>query len=164
MVSAMLVENLLPSDGGENVDPVAAPKNLNTVTVQLEENLKQEQRFSCQMLYTVFKHCLNPVQVRLLHPWQHALAVLRPESLLFCDFSIVSDLSRVKFAMHSQAMKAPCGLQFCVHNPSCLCFHDWKAPHHTVLDLCWSHKCLCSSRGDTLDKVPRLVLGLHTSA
>lgn len=59
----MVVENLLPTDGGENVDPTSAPKSLNAITVQLEENLKEEQRFNCQMLYTVFKHCLNPIQV-----------------------------------------------------------------------------------------------------
>ena len=62
-LSAMVVDNLLPSDGGENMDPTAAPKSLNAITVQLEENLKEEQRFNCQMLYTVFKRCLNPVQV-----------------------------------------------------------------------------------------------------
>lgn len=61
-LSAMVVDNLLPSDGGENRDPTVAPKSLNAITVQLEENLKEEQRFNCQMLYTVFKHCLNPVQ------------------------------------------------------------------------------------------------------
>ena len=65
-LSAMVVESLLPSDGGENVDPGIAPKSLNAITLQLEENLKAEQRFSCQMLYTTFKHCLNPVQVRSL--------------------------------------------------------------------------------------------------
>jgi len=63
-LSAMVVDHLLPSDGSENRDPTAAPKSLNAITVQLEENLKEEQRFNCQMLYTVFKHCLNPVQVR----------------------------------------------------------------------------------------------------
>lgn len=61
-LSAMVVDNLLPTNGGENVDPTTAPKSLNAITVQLEENLKEEQRFNCQMLYTVFKHCLNPVQ------------------------------------------------------------------------------------------------------
>lgn len=85
----MVVENLLPSHGGENVDPAAAPKNLNTITVQLEENLKQEQRFNCQMLYTVFKHCLNPVQVSLLHTWWRAFAILRSEIFLCFEFSIV---------------------------------------------------------------------------
>lgn len=64
-LSGMVVDNLLPTDGGENVDPTTGPKSLNAITVQLEENLKEEQRFNCQMLYTVFKHCLNPVQVSL---------------------------------------------------------------------------------------------------
>ena len=31
--------------------------------LQLEENLKEEQRFNCTMLFTVFKFRLNPVQV-----------------------------------------------------------------------------------------------------
>ena len=60
-LSAMVVENLLPSsEGGEEGD---SPLSLNTITLQLEENLKEEQRFNCRMLYTVFKLGLNPVQV-----------------------------------------------------------------------------------------------------
>lgn len=63
-LSAMVVENLLPSDGGlEDGDPSSGPQGLNTITMQLEENLKEEQRFNCRMLYSVFKVGLNPVQV-----------------------------------------------------------------------------------------------------
>ena len=64
-LSAMVVENLLPSDGGmEEGDPGSGPQGLNAITMQLEENLKEEQRFNCRMLYSVFKVGLNPVQVR----------------------------------------------------------------------------------------------------
>lgn len=63
-LSAMVVENLLPSsEGGEEGAPAHGPQSLNTITLQLEENLKEEQRFNCRMLYTVFKLGLNPVQV-----------------------------------------------------------------------------------------------------
>lgn len=62
----MVVENLLPSsEGGEEGDLARGPQSLNTITLQLEENLKEEQRFNCRMLYTVFKLGLNPVQVSL---------------------------------------------------------------------------------------------------
>ncbi|KAL3154734.1 hypothetical protein ABBQ38_011282 [Trebouxia sp. C0009 RCD-2024] len=62
-LSALVVENLLPSDGGlEDGDPGSGPQGLNTITMQLEENLKEEQRFNCRMLYSVFKVGLNPVQ------------------------------------------------------------------------------------------------------
>ena len=58
------MENLLPSAGGENVDPASNGKtSLNQIMLQLEENLKEEQRFNCTMLFTVFKFRLNPVQV-----------------------------------------------------------------------------------------------------
>ena len=60
----MVVENLLPSnEGGQEGDASSGPQNLNTITLQLEDNLKEEQRFNCRMLYTVFKLGLNPVQV-----------------------------------------------------------------------------------------------------
>lgn len=63
-LSAMVVENLLPSNGGLGEgDSASGPQSLNTITLQLEENLKEEQRFNCRMLYTVFKLGLNPVQV-----------------------------------------------------------------------------------------------------
>lgn len=65
-LSGMVVENLLPSNGGvEEGDAASGPQNLNTITLQLEENLKEEQRFNCRMLYTVFKLGLNPVQVSI---------------------------------------------------------------------------------------------------
>ena len=64
-LSTKLVENLVPSDGGAGLDPASAPKALDAIATDLEENLKQEQRFNCQMLYAVFKHCLTPIQVRL---------------------------------------------------------------------------------------------------
>ena len=56
---------MVPSDGGENIDPAGNSKSdLNQIMLQLEENLKVEQRFNCEMLFTVFKYRLNPVQVR----------------------------------------------------------------------------------------------------
>lgn len=62
-LSAAVVENLLPSDAAENIDPAGSGKtNLNQIMVDLEENLKEEQRFNCTMLFTVFKYRLNPVQ------------------------------------------------------------------------------------------------------
>lgn len=65
-LSAAVVENLLPSDAAENIDPAGNGKtNLNQIMVDLEENLKEEQRFNCTMLFTVFKYRLNPVQVSL---------------------------------------------------------------------------------------------------
>ena len=80
----MVVENLLPSTGGvEDADSASGPQNLNTITLQLEENLKEEQRFNCRMLYTVFKLGLNPVQVSIYPSilgclWIHRPPLLRP--------------------------------------------------------------------------------------
>lgn len=63
-LSAKVLENLIPSDAPENIDPASTGKNgLNDIMFQLEENLKEEQRFNCHMLFTTFKYLLNPVQV-----------------------------------------------------------------------------------------------------
>lgn len=63
-LSSAVVENLVPSDAAENIDPAGNGKSsLNQIMLQLEENLKEEQRFNCTMLFTVFKYRLNPVQV-----------------------------------------------------------------------------------------------------
>ena len=82
----MVVENLLPSsEGGEEGD---SPLSLNTITLQLEENLKEEQRFNCRMLYTVFKLGLNPVQVSST-AWT-ACSAKNAEVLLFKAFHCVT--------------------------------------------------------------------------
>ena len=93
-LSAMVVENLLPSNEGvEEGDTASGPQNLNTITLQLEENLKEEQRFNCCMLYTVFKLGLNPVQVSIPAQFLKCL----------CLYSVT-----YAYSVHSQAAQDCC--------------------------------------------------------